>query len=56
MNQIVFQDDSLFEGVITHLRTHPFAHSFKYLKVKISKKNIFSNLIYDHKFVYNDIK
>ncbi len=30
MNQIVFQDDSLFEGVITHLRTHPFAHSFKY--------------------------
>ncbi len=30
MNQIVFHDDSLFEGVITHARKHPFNHSFKY--------------------------
>ena len=30
MNQIIFHDDSLFEGVITHVRISPFIHGFKY--------------------------
>ncbi len=30
MNEIIFHEDSLFEGVVTHFRFKPFTHHFKY--------------------------
>ncbi len=30
MKNIIFQEDSLFEGIVTHTRISPFIHKFKY--------------------------
>ena len=30
MKNIVFHEDSLFDGIVTHTRSSPFIHSFKY--------------------------